>query len=790
MRQNIRTVEVDFMRGAIPNLNEVDLASGGALDRAENVDFNRKFRTMSKMNGVSQRSPDLGGAVSSLHYFDYVTLYGANAREVLALEGGQLHRIDSPSATTVMGSGFTDEHLSAVTFNDRIHFASENNDPKKYDGAAVRTWGVYAPGTEPIEQVTFDSATGWTASGTNSVTAQTTIRKRGTGALMLTKSDAGGANCTIENTGLSIATSGVSLAYVWIYFPHETFDVLAAANCVRVIYGGAAYADSCEWFFDKADLFPGWNLLPLDYSVAIFGGLGAPNPSTSFLVGFTTASAATVGVSAVVDFFYTVSSGSLTAAVGAAGALTGTFRYKVTYLTKYGVESNAGAVSNSVTLAAQRASLTAIPVSSDTQVIARRIYRDANDGVYKFVHEIGDNSTTTYTDNNATLATVLPPEAASTTNDASPPERMICVVGWQGFIFGINAANQIELNITNAADPETFPLVSTLTFQDALTALAVHPAGLLCFSSDRTYVLTGSGTTSDPFVAIEANNEVGCNHWLSVATVRDGVVVHHEGRLYLMGMTQDSRVGTIEKPWLLNARMLRSDQSLWRPSIVVGDRVRDRILHFFPLTAGGAEYNNGHALNFTSVAISQVSGDGPGINPQDIRLGVHSTIVNPFTAFKSFAVVENSSDESELWAALADGYVVCLANQAGSTGYLWQNNGATATLTSIVSFMVPMHAQPGGRGDIRYFDLDCEGDAGAQWSVAITYYDSPMRTTSLGTVPTFTVDGSKSTMTAIPRGARGSIAYVTMTNTVAFRSTISRIRCHVIPRYAPRGVRA
>jgi hypothetical protein len=770
----------------------VDLAGGGALDRAENVDFNRKFRTISKMNGVEQRSPDLGGAVRSLHYFEYATLYGETEREVLALEGGDLHRINSTVSSNVVtgGSGaFIDEHLSTATFNDRIHFASKHNDPKKYDGAALRKWGVDAPGSNPTEQVTFDSATGWTPSAGNAVAISTVIHKRGTGSLGIFKVNTAGANCSALNTGLSITTGAtVGMAYIWVYVDNATYDVLSVASCLRVQMGDALFADASEFFFDKWDLFPGWNLLPLDNATAVFSGAGAPNPSVALQVLFTTANATDTGFIAV-DYLYNTPVGNLTAAVGAAGALTGAFRYKVTYVTKYGVESNAGPASNSVTLAAQRGSLTAIPVSPDTQVIARRIYRDVGaSSVFGFIHEIQNNTSTTYTDNNATAGSTLPPEAASATNDASPPERMTCVCAWRNHIFGINAANQIQLDVTNGGDPETWPLVASLTFQESITALAVHPSGLLVFTADKTYVMSGYGTTADPFLATEVNAEVGANHWLSVATTRDGVVTHHEGRLYLMSASSN-REGGVDNPWLLNARMLRSDQSLWRPSIVVADRVRDRILLAMPTAPGDTDYNAIQAINFTSVGISQVTGDGPGINPQDIRLGVHSTILNPFSAFQSFAIVENDNEEAELWAALEDGYVVCMANQAGDNGYYWQSAGATATLTTVLAFMVPLHAQPGGRGDVRYFEVDAEGATGAVWATSITYYDSPMRTTSLGGPASFNVDGTKSTVTAIPSGARGAIAYITMTNTTAYRSTISRIRCHVIPRFAPRGVR-
>lgn len=91
--------------------------------------------------------------------------------------------------------------------------------------------------------------------------------------------------------------------------------------------------------------------------------------------------------------------GALTAAVGTAGALTGTYYYKVTYVTADG-ETELGTVA-SVVLSAQRASLTNIPVSSDPKVTSRKIYRGVagNSTNFFLVTTLADNTTTTYTDN-------------------------------------------------------------------------------------------------------------------------------------------------------------------------------------------------------------------------------------------------------------------------------------------------------------------------------------------------------------------------------------------------------
>jgi len=89
--------------------------------------------------------------------------------------------------------------------------------------------------------------------------------------------------------------------------------------------------------------------------------------------------------------------GPPTAAIGAAGALSGVYSYLVTFVTALG-ETEAGVVSNSITLAAQKGNLSGIPVSPARAVTARKIYRTAAGGTtYGLVTTISDNTTTTLT---------------------------------------------------------------------------------------------------------------------------------------------------------------------------------------------------------------------------------------------------------------------------------------------------------------------------------------------------------------------------------------------------------
>lgn len=95
----------------------------------------------------------------------------------------------------------------------------------------------------------------------------------------------------------------------------------------------------------------------------------------------------------------------LTSVVGAAGALTGDYRYCYSFCIFDGArllsESALSPASTVLTVTAQQVSLSNIAVSSDPGITARRIYRTAADGGpdYFLCATISDNSTTTLTDN-------------------------------------------------------------------------------------------------------------------------------------------------------------------------------------------------------------------------------------------------------------------------------------------------------------------------------------------------------------------------------------------------------
>lgn len=92
------------------------------------------------------------------------------------------------------------------------------------------------------------------------------------------------------------------------------------------------------------------------------------------------------------------------AGTGAAGALSGTYTWKVTFVDNQGEESDASNDSNSVTLVAQQGTLTGIQVG-DARTTARNVYRMGGALTSHYlVGTIQNNITTTYSDNQTDLA--------------------------------------------------------------------------------------------------------------------------------------------------------------------------------------------------------------------------------------------------------------------------------------------------------------------------------------------------------------------------------------------------
>lgn len=119
--------------------------------------------------------------------------------------------------------------------------------------------------------------------------------------------------------------------------------------------------------------------------------VGAPRPSEDDSLLFDTTTDGTVPAPGVPT--------APTSAVGAAGALTGTYEWAATFITLQG-ETQVGAASVPLVLVAQRGTLTTIPIGGPG-TIGRKLYRRVNGGAWQYVTQWADNTTVAYSDNAA-----------------------------------------------------------------------------------------------------------------------------------------------------------------------------------------------------------------------------------------------------------------------------------------------------------------------------------------------------------------------------------------------------
>ncbi|MCG3177006.1 MAG: hypothetical protein MOGMAGMI_01970 [Candidatus Omnitrophica bacterium] len=202
-------------------------------------------------------------------------------------------------------------------------------------------------------------------------------------------------------------------------------------------------------------------------------------------------------------------------ASGGAGALTGVYKYKVTfYNDDTGHESNANPGIVQITTAGNDVDMTSIPVSTDPQVTRRRIYRTTSGGgIYFFLHEITDNTTTTYTDNAAdsTLGTTEVPE------DNDPPDDFVFLEEWDGRIWGapknsttLHFCNSTYLTPSGTGLPEEsfsqdnriflFKEIRAIKKSPTFNELWVHLEG------GEIIAIQPTGDPDDPYIPVQRAN--------------------------------------------------------------------------------------------------------------------------------------------------------------------------------------------------------------------------------------------------------------------------------------------
>jgi hypothetical protein len=729
------------LRGGLNTYFNPESTAGRSLSIAKNVDSFEEFQSIGKVPGSTRQSADHSSALLGLWYYEYLDIDRVRKRKTISHASTNLATFTTSAVTNFTaptGATLKATTLDAVIANERIHFTGVGQNTMRtgglqYDGSNLRNWGIQPPGaTETVwaSELAMDDFSQWTDSA-EAGSADATFSIDGGGSVSVAKDVGSAKECSIAITISSIdigAAAGQDTAFIYLFVPFgglqnlENDVTLTGKNAaVFVQMGITSYTTNGIWTFNIGELVPGWNLLSMD--------LDNPDADTSFdksavtditlgLVATTTGTTWTgAGNLFAWDFGHTVDEGALSGTAGPSGLPDGEYTYRVTFLTESGVESNAGPASANVSLSLEKGDLSAIPVSTDEQVIARRIYRDISaDGVFRFVTQIDDNLLTTFVENvaDSALGSAQPPLAADAFIDNSPSPVMLAVSKHENRILGIDDVNRVTLHLSDVALPNAFRIVDQLTFEEELVALKTHTYGTLIYGTDKIFLMLGNGISTAIRIE-EATAEAGANGFRAVEKVKGHNVVSHEDRVFLVANPAD--------PWLLNGPILDKFQALTKADldemVVVHDRSRYRII-FFPKAADEAL-----VWQYGTSGAQEISGLGSGIDPLEIRNGQWYTL-NFETDLDVLcaAMTEDTDDTPELWVGSSDGYVYQLQDTT-STGWAKQELAKTAVASVLEFEGVPMGRTPDGRGVPRGITLGAKCDSATTFTIDLTLLTGP-----------------------------------------------------------------
>lgn len=534
-----------------------ELLEGTHLKTAINCDLFTEYGAISKPPGSSRvlSGPFSSGGspakMSWLGFYKAPDLDGQILRHVLVAAGTTLQKIETDGSLTELSTGRT-EGLFATSAKYRDLLFITNQDPDligrgdtlvKYDGNEITNWGLTAPGSQETVIDTFDDASSFAGSNASKSDETTTtqdgtavkVSKQGTGTTVdLTK--------TFSST-FSVDTTIANRGQVFIYIPRGQLNNLAD-TAVEIWVGSDANLSDNYYRFDTevGALFEGWNPIRLDFNSPT-DTVGSPDAAVlqTARFRFNARASGTAVTDIRWDRFITFDKGTAIAAEGGAGSVftsASVYFYKFTFVNRYGHESNSGPQTVKLTLGSNQASisLTGIPTSSDSQTVARKIYRTVAGGsVFLFHSTIEDNTTTTFsdvTDDTGLSTSIQNPLVGDTSDDNSPPVRAGIVKLWTRTLFLAGDPSSPEnVYFSSDSEPESWPTLNVVTLDAKVTAMYETYSGLVIETELGKWQVTGS---NPDFQFNKIINNIGCVGRRAAGETRvEGWAVDRDGmRLY------------------------------------------------------------------------------------------------------------------------------------------------------------------------------------------------------------------------------------------------------------------
>lgn len=724
---------------------------------AINTDLFEKYGAISKPKGSKRiLNSKFGATISWVGFYKAAALNGQILRHVLMAGGDGIQKINTDGTTTALTGtgkpvtaartvGLVHVHELVQDFmliqNQDPDLVGRGDTPLKYDGTDIQLWGVVAPGTQETVQEAFDATSAWTITNGTIVTDSTTTQDGK--SVKFSKTSILATNGSIEKTYSTFAVDSTiaNRAFVFLFIPRGelvNFAEGSATPAVTVRVGQDLTTDFWDFDFDRGLLVEGWNFLPLDFSDST-KETGSPSSSAlaaaRFQVNSTTA--ATLITDVRWDIFTIYDRGTAIPAEGAAGTVfknTAVYKYRVTYVSKYGHESNAGPASVTLTLTAARNTLllTGIPVSPDPQVIARKLYRTVNGGELNlFLDTINNNTDTTYTDETLDLGLgqTTPPLAGDLSDDNSPPPKAGIIKLWKRtvFIAGIPDRPQ-NIEFSDDDEPESFPTLNTVALDSKITAIYEAYSGLVIETEVGKWQVTGD---NPDFKFDKVINNIGCVGRRAAGGARiDGWSVDREGmRLYDLStptkISEPIRDKFDDDFNKANIELMNTTHSKSRNAILMfvadssGEYKGNNYIYQYPLDAVG----NGWWWQLELPS---------SINPLEME-----EIEDVNGTFKVYF----SDDQGMVYELFAD----------GEKNWTLANGSTEAIRTKFQTKYIRPASNPGdsedysGRIAPRMFEIRYDGDTPSTWTVTLETANGPDQPspTDTQTIPmAFTTDES------------------------------------------------
>ena len=669
---------------------------------AQNCDFFEEYGAVAKIRGssrvLSEAYTESGTAqkVSWIEFFKSADLDGTIIRQTIVAAGTVLGKVDGSTITPLLTGRTTDLYHTSDMLDRFMYITNYNPDRVgegdqlvKYDGAVFTNWGVAAPGRQETVIDAFDDASSWTPAHSvlsdqsnatvgdvtwdgeavkiNAVFyAQDTFSLEKNHNEFYVQGDERDNSKAIRNRVSFFAYIPRGELTASLTRPTNTgFQTSGPVLSVYVSPDAAGVATN-NWQFDfpNGNLREGWNKINLDFTAGTPGDSTRLNSPAGTHFGrfypedqvvkstkfeFYLQTAQTTVNNLRIDRYQKVDEGALVANTNAVGAadLTGIYSYKVVYVSKYGQLSNAGPASVSVLADHDgQIDLTRIPLSPDTQVTARRLYRTVGNGsVWLFLDQILDNVTTTYTDITAdgSLSNETSPQAGDYSDDNSVPPKCGIVRRWKKTLFMAgDPQNPYTLYFSEDDEPESFPLINALDMDAKITAMYETYAGLVVETETGKWQLIGDNPDYS-FDKIVQN--MGCVGRRAAGTARlIGYSVDRDGmRLFDLAETKKISEPIRDKYDALNKVNIELMHT-------VHSRSKNMILQFNADSAG----------DYASIFCYQYPIDA-------VEAGYWTEIVTPSAANLNFldaTEIEDANGDFQILAGGSDGMIYRLFNDA------------------------------------------------------------------------------------------------------------------------------